>query len=254
MDFLSRSYCVVGLNYQDDAVGRLEVLCMSGVEPQRIRILLVDDHTSLHAELCGLLADQGSMKVIGAARNPAEAVALAVSEQPDVILLDLDLHDNDSLELLPELCRVGHHARVIALTDARDAELHFCAIQAGAVGLVLKEQAPAVLAKAVEKVFAGEAWLERTLMAAVLTRTFPGKTPVVQAKPDGLAKLTHRERDIVMLVAQGLKRKQIAAHLFINETTVRNHLTSILSKLGVANQFELALYAYRHGLAQPPSA
>jgi DNA-binding NarL/FixJ family response regulator len=124
----------------------------------------------------------------------------------------------------------------------------------GAVGIVRKEKAAEVLISAVERVHKGEAWLDPSLMADVLsdmTRSAKGKKPDPEAQK--IAALTNREREVIALVGEGIKSKEIAGRLFISETTVRHHLTSIFDKLGVADRIELLIYAYRHGLASPPS-
>jgi DNA-binding NarL/FixJ family response regulator len=120
------------------------------------------------------------------------------------------------------------------------------------MGLVLKDKATEVLIKAIERVHAGEVWLDRSLTASVLSELSLAETRKSNPEADKVATLTGREREIVELVSQGLKNKQIAERLFISEATVRNHLTSILSKLDLSDRFELALYAYRHHLAKPP--
>jgi DNA-binding NarL/FixJ family response regulator len=121
------------------------------------------------------------------------------------------------------------------------------------MGIVKKEKAAEVLISAIERVHAGEAWLDPSLMAGVLTemtRSSRGKKTDPEA--DKIAALTNREREVIALVGEGIKSKEIAGRLFISETTVRHHLTSIFDKLGVADRVELLIYAYRHGLASPP--
>ena len=118
------------------------------------------------------------------------------------------------------------------------------------MGLVLKEQGAEVLIAAIEKVHSGEAWLARSRTASVLSgvsRSSPNNEEALK-----IESLTKREREIIALTAQGFKRSQIAEKLFISDSTVRNHLTSILSKLELSDRFELVFYAYRHGLSKPP--
>ena len=119
------------------------------------------------------------------------------------------------------------------------------------MGLVLKEQASQVLISAIEKVYLGEAWLRRSLTAAVLSQISNGSPDWEESGK--IESLTKRVREIVALTAQGLKRPQIAEKLFISELTVRNHLSSILSKLELADPFELVFYVYKRGLAKPPA-
>jgi DNA-binding NarL/FixJ family response regulator len=218
-----------------------------------IRLLLVDDHAILRAGLRMLLEDQPNMAVIGEAGGREEALTLAARELPDIILLDLDLGTCLSTEFLPDLMRVANGTKVIILTGVQNSELHHRAIQDGAIGLVLKDQACTTLIKAIEKVSAGEAWLDRSMIAKALTRALHKKATMNDSKVARFSDLTNREKEIVLLVAQGLHRKHIASQLFISEATVRNHLTAILGKLGLTNSFDLALFAYRNGLAKPPS-
>ena len=188
-------------------------------------------------------------KAVGEASNAAEALATISSERPDIILLDLD--EVNDLDLLPELHGITPEARVIVLTGTRDSETHRRAVRLGAMGLVRKEQASAVLLQAIAKVHAGEVWLERTLVADVLGEMTRGE-PVQPVDPEAVkvAALTPREREVITLVGQGRKNRQIAAHLWIAEATVRHHLTSIFAKINVLDRLELVIYAYQHGLCR----
>ena len=216
-----------------------------------IRVLIIDDHELVRNGLRILLESQPGITVVGEASNAAEALANIISERPDIILLDLDIAND--LDLLPELYRITPDARVIVLTGTRDSETHRRAVRLGAMGLVRKEQASEVLLQAIAKVHAGEVWLERTLVADVLGEITRGGL-VQPADPEAIriAALTPREREVITLVGQGLKNRQIAAHLCIAEPTVRHHLTSIFAKLNVVDRLELVIYAYRHGLSRCP--
>lgn len=227
---------------------------MSESDRKPIRVLIVDDHAILRKGLRMLIDDQPSMTVIGEAGNYAETLEIATREEPEIILLDLDLGGKSGLDFLPELVSACSKSRIIIYTGVRDPEMHHRAVALGAMGLVLKEQASEVLVKAIEKVYAGEIWIDRAMMARVLTRMSRSQQEK-KDDPDAAktATLTEREKEIITLVAQGLNRKQIAQRLFISEATVRNHLTSILNKLEVSDRLELAFYAYRHGLAKPPA-
>jgi two-component system nitrate/nitrite response regulator NarL len=138
-------------------------------------------------------------------------------------------------------------ARMIVLTGVQDAELHRRAVYLGAMGLVLKDKAYMVLLKAIERVQAGEVWLERAMVAHVLTRMTR-----TDARPDSeaakIATLTERERGVITLIGAGLKNQQIADRLCISRVTVGHHLTSIFGKLGVSDRLALVIYAYRHKL------
>jgi DNA-binding NarL/FixJ family response regulator len=144
-------------------------------------------------------------------------------------------------------------SRILILTGIDDAKLHQRAVQLGAIGLVLKNKAPEVLMKALEKMHGGEVWLDRVTMANVLAELANPNHGNDLSESARIAYLTRREHEIISLVAQGLKNKQIAARLYISEITVRHHLTSVFGKLEVADRFELIIYAFKHGLSQLPA-
>lgn len=219
-----------------------------------VRVLLVDDHAIVCTGLRMLIESRPGMAVVGAATNGRDALVHARREQPDIVLLDLALGSESGLDCLPELLGVAPEARVIVLTGLRDSEAHHRAVRLGAMGLVLKDQAAEDLVKAIEKVHAGEVWLDRTMTASVLTemaRTREDRDRDPEAAK--IATLTERECEVVALIGEGLKNKEIASRLSITETTVRHHLTSIFSKLEVSDRLELVIYAYRHDLATLPA-
>jgi len=197
-----------------------------------------------------LIEQNPAMKVIGVAGNRSEALAVAASEQPNMIILDILLGDEDGLTFLPELREAATNARVLVLTGLRSSESQRRAILAGAMGVVLKEHAAEVLIKAINKVHQGEVWLDRSMMGGVLDEMT--QAPEIDPEKAKIASLTDREREVMALIAEGLKNKQIGQRLFISETTVTHHLSSIFSKLDVSDRLELIVYAFRHGLAQLP--
>ncbi len=219
----------------------------------RIRVLIVDDHAVVRAGLRMLIESQPGLMVVGEAKNRAEALTVAAREHPDVVLLDLNLNGESGLDLIPELLTAADGARVLLLTGMRDPEAHQRAVRLGAVGVVLKDQTAEVVVKAIEKVHDGEVWIDRAMMASVLNDLSRGRA-AQETNPEvaKIAALTEREREVIRLIGEGLKNKQIADRLYISETTVRHHLTSIFSKLGVSDRLELVIYAYRYGLAKPP--
>lgn len=217
--------------------------------PSPVRVLIVDDHPMLRAGLRMLLESQSGITVVAETDNCASALETTSREQPDIVLLDLDLGGQNALDCLPALLEAAEQVRVIILTGIRDAEIHQEAVRLGAMGLVLKEQATETLLNAIECVQAGEVWLDRTLVARVLGR-MARPSPPRDPEAARIATLTEREREVITLIGEGLRNKQIAERLFISETTVRHHLTSIFDKLGVADRLELVIYAYRHGLAR----
>lgn len=218
-----------------------------------IRVMLVDDHMMVRAALRLLIQSCDGMTMVGEAGNRREAVAVAASAQPDVILLDLDLGDESGLDLIQDLLEAAGQARVIILTGTRDPEAHHRALNLGAMGVVQKEKAPEALLLAIERVHAGEAWLDPSLTARLLGQVSKaGRPKKLDPEAVSIATLTPREREVVALVGEGLKNREIAERLFISEWTVRHHITSIFSKLHVSDRVELILFAYRHSLAKPP--
>ena len=220
---------------------------------QKVNILIVDDHAVVRAGLRLLIETDQRFGVCGEAGNCPDAVSAAEATQPSLILLDLDLDGESSLQCMPALLRAAPGVRVLVLTALADARVHGEALKAGAMGLVLKEKAADVLLKAIEKVDQGEVWFDRTTMGSVLSEMSRGGSRVGE-DPEGekISSLTDREREVVSLIGEGLRNKQIAERLFISETTVRHHLTSVFDKLDVSDRLELVIYAYRHNLAKPP--
>lgn len=218
-----------------------------------IRILIVDDHAVLRFGLRAILETQQHLEVVGEADDSSSALALANTKQPDIVLLDLDLGKEDGSDLIPGLLDVSPNTRVIILTGVRDPRAHERVVQLGAMGIVLKDAALDLILKAIDKVYAGEVWLDRTLIANILnTRVQTNGFQERNARDARIATLTEREREIIGLIGEGLRNKIIAERLVISEATVRNHLTSIFAKLGVNDRFELVVFAYQNRLAQLP--
>jgi two-component system nitrate/nitrite response regulator NarL len=226
---------------------------MPNASTKPIRVMLIDDHVVMRTALRLLLESQPGLTAVGEATNRAEALQIAAREQPDIILLDVDLGGENGIDILPDVLAAANRAHVIVLTGIRDSEEYRRAVRLGAVGLVLKDQALGVLVQAIKQVHAGEAWLDPALVATVLAEA--ARTRGREAGPEAnrIARLTEREGAVIALICEGLTNKQIAGRMSISETTVVHHLTSIFDKLGVANRLELVTYAYRHGLTRLPS-
>lgn len=219
----------------------------------RIRVMIIDHHAVVRTALARLIESRPHLTVVSEAANRAAALDVVARTHPSIILLDLDLGSESGLDLLPELLAAAPKAHVIVLTGLRDTRVHHQAVRLGAMGLVLKQQEAEVLFKAIEKVHAGETWLDRTMTANVLAEmTRAREAQETDPEAARIAALTGREREIITLVGEGLKNREIARRLCISETTVRHHLTSIFSKLGVSDRLELVIYAYRHNLAALP--
>jgi len=222
---------------------------MTAARPTSIRIVLVDDHAIVRTGLRLLLERDARFTVVAEAGTIAEAIEAAVNHHPDVVVLDLDLGHESGLDCVPELRRAAPEARVLVLTGIRDTAVHHQAVRLGAAGLLEKERAPELLLLAIERVHAGESWLDRATTATLLAEYAGGRTAKAP-DPDQarIASLSDRERQVVDLVMKGLRNKEIAQRLFISEATVRHHLTSIFEKLDVPDRLALTIYAFKHSL------
>lgn len=228
-------------------------LVVSTLSADSIRILLLGRDAIVRAGLHLLVECQPGLTVVAQAGEEAEALRLAQQEQPDIILLHENLDGPLGIGIISKLVLVQTPPRIILLTSTTDEQFHFQAVNMGAMGVVLAQLSPDVLYKAVEKVHAGEAWLDRSLIGSFIAQKSNGHLNAgfdPQAKKIG--RLSGREREIISLVGEGLKNQQIADHLFLSEVTVRHHLTSIFKKLDVSDRLELVIYAYQNGLARLP--
>jgi DNA-binding NarL/FixJ family response regulator len=219
-----------------------------------IGLLLLGNQPIVRAGLRALIEGHDDLSVI--AEAPAQAKALEINghERPDIVLLDCDPDAVTTLDLLSELLQGEAPTPIVLLTESQDRDFQQRAIKLGARGQVSKNQTPEVLFKAIQKVYAGEVWFERVIMAHAL-----GEMSCKNGKKEPsdeairIETLSKREREVVVLIGEGLKNKQIADRLFLSETTVQHHLSSIFGKLGVADRLELVIYAYRQGLVKLPS-
>ena len=218
-----------------------------------IRVLILDAHTMMREGLRAMIESRPMIQVVGETGAREEALSLTQRLHPDVILLELNLDGDLNPEIIPDLLRQVPETRIILLTGIRDSHIHHQAVQMGAMGVVLKHESGRVLLKAIEKVNAGEVWIDRAMMAQVLTRLSRGRMQEEQS-PEAfkIAQLSDREREVVRLIGEGLKNKDIAERLSISEVTVRHHLTSVYNKLGVSDRLELIIFAYRFNLADLP--
>lgn len=218
-----------------------------------IKIMLADAHTLFREGERLLIESKPGMRVVGQAKNLAQAVDVATRTAPDLILLELNL-DNLGVEAIPRLLAVAPQARLILVTGNVDTSLHERAIQLGAMGVVTKDQSAETFRKALEKVNAGQVWLDRSAIGHVIMALTQAHAPreIRNVEEKKIALLSAREREVIQLLSQGLKNRDIANGLSISETTVRHNLTSIFAKLQVTNRLELIIYAYRHHLVEMP--
>ncbi|MEW5871916.1 MAG: response regulator transcription factor [Chloroflexota bacterium] len=219
-----------------------------------IRILLLDQHSLVREGLCLLLERQPNLLIVGEAGERQRAIELARQASPDIILLELNLDCELDPEIITQLLQANPTARIILLTGIEEARIHHMAVQMGAMGVVEKTDTGRTLVKAIEKVHAGEVWIDRMMMAKVLTNlSRPSHAEPPDPETFRIAQLSDRELEVVALIGEGLKNKDIAERLTISEVTVRHHLTSIYNKLGVSDRLELIIYAYRNELVALPA-
>jgi DNA-binding NarL/FixJ family response regulator len=214
--------------------------------PERIRILLVDDHAVVREGLRAFLALQDGFEIVGEAADGEEAVERASELEPDVILMDLVMPKLDGVSAMRELRRRGGSAHVIVLTSFLDDDRLLPALEAGAAGYLLKNSQPTELARAVRAAQAGEAIIDPTAAArlvTVLSGSGQGRRGATR-----LDQLTDREREVLLLIAQGRANKRIALELGISEKTVKNHVGHVLAKLGVTDRTQAAVLAVQEGL------
>lgn len=205
--------------------------------PARIRVLVVDDHPVVRQGLRTFLDLQDDIVVVGEAHDSASCVAAAEATSPDVILLDLRMPGGDGVEALRALHRPDP-AKVLVITSFTDPSAVLPAVRAGADGYVYKDIDPPALAAAIRAVHAGHVLLHPDV-ARLLTDSGP---------PPEVAHLTAREREVLAEVARGRSNREIARQLGLAEKTVKTHVSAILTKLGVQDRTQAALYAVRSGL------
>jgi two-component system, NarL family, nitrate/nitrite response regulator NarL len=212
---------------------------------QAIRILVADDHAIFRDGLRKLLEGAADVQIVGEASNGVECTKMLGKLKPDILLLDLRMPEKDGLGVLEEVNFDTTQTRVIVLTAAEDDRDVVRAMRLGARGVVLKQSASDLLLKSIRKVSEGEIWLDNRMTAEVID-AFKKSSESGQRREKPL--LSDREKEIVQLVAQGFRNREIGEKLFISEQTVKNHLHNIFDKLGVSDRLELALYAIHHRL------
>jgi DNA-binding NarL/FixJ family response regulator len=218
-----------------------------------VTIFLVDSQTLFRAGLRLILERESQFAVVGEASIREEALEGA-RLRPDIIILNLNSADECDFDLLSDLSIIAEGTRVLILSGDFDLEMRRRIVRSGVKGVVQKTESPDQLIAAVKSVYAGEVWLDPRTVSHVLDDLLH-MSDLKQAN-GGLnngVRFTGRELDIIALIGEGLKNKQIAERLCISEPTVRHYLTSIFEKVGVKGRQGLIVYAYQHGLAKPPS-
>jgi DNA-binding NarL/FixJ family response regulator len=218
-----------------------------------IRVLVCDDQALVRSGFRMIIDAREDLEVVGEAEDGLQAIALTRKLDPDVILMDVRMPELDGVEATRLVVAAGSRARVLILTTFDLDEYVYEAIRAGASGFLLKDVQPTQLVDAIRVVAAGEALLAPTVTRRLLDRfadTFPdGDKP--PPPPPGLDLLTERELEVLKLLAQGLSNAELADRLFLSETTVKSHISSVLRKLRLRDRVQAVVLAYEAGLVRP---
>lgn len=213
----------------------------------KIRIVIVDDHEVVRIGMRSLLEQYSQYEVVGEAGNAKEAVAQVEAFHPDIVLMDIRLPGKSGIDACEEIKRNAPDTKVLMLTSYAEDEMLFSAIKAGASGYVLKQIDSEGLIKSLEAVARGEASLD----PAVTQRVFQEvRKAVKEEEAASFLNLSQQEKMVLKLVSEGKTNREIAQALYLGEGTVRNYVSSILSKLGVSNRAEAAAYAVEHNLRE----
>lgn len=220
---------------------------MDGIS-NNLRVVLADDHHFFREGLRGML-DAAGMTVVGEAKDGAEAVALAGSLKPDVIVIDLEMSDTSGAEALRRIAEVSPEARMVVLTSSAEETDVLDALKAGACGYILKDAQADDLVGGIRQTIGSQAVLSQEVMQTLVTRASPNNHSAEQSPPVAEEPaLTTREKDVLRLLAGGADNAAIGLELSISRHTVKQHVTNIFEKLGVRTRVEAAVYAVRAGL------
>lgn len=219
---------------------------------QLIRLLLADDQEMVRVGFRMVLDAQPDMEVVGEAADGVQAVAMATELEPDVVLMDIRMPRMDGLEATRQIIAGSSEARVLVLTTFDLDEYVHSALRAGASGFLLKDAGPAELLAGIRAVASGDAVVAPSATRRLLERFLPtdggGPSPT---DPDLIEALSDREREVLTCVGAGLTNAEIAAKLFLAETTVKTHIGHILAKLGLRDRVQMVITAYDAGLVRP---
>ena len=221
-----------------------------------IRVVIADDQALVRAGLAALLGSEPDIDVVGVAADGTQALALARDLRPDVACLDIRMPGMNGIEVARALCGPGADPSipVLMLTTFDLDDYVFGALEAGASGFLLKDADPEVIVGAVRQVAAGNGTLDQALTRRIL-REFVDRRrlqPVTGARADGL--LTAREREVLLLLAEGMSNEEIAAALVVEVSTVKSHLARMLPKLGVRSRLQAVVWAYQNRIVSVPGA
>jgi len=210
-----------------------------------IRVLICDDQEVVREGLRTILSTAQSIEVVGAVEDGAQAVQMVGAQQPDVVLMDLNMPGVNGIEATRQICEKYPAARVLALTTYETEEWVLDVIRAGAVGYLLKDTTRASLIKAIEGTYTGQTYLDPAVAGKIIAHV---ANPGAHSDTTIASELSPRERDVLRLLARGMSNADIAAHLFLSEGTVRNYVSAIFGKLNVSDRTQAAVIALRYGL------
>lgn len=211
-----------------------------------VSVFLLDDHEIVRRGVRDLLEAEDDMTVVGEAGTEDEALRRIPAVDPDVAVLDVRLGSGDGISVCREIRARHPRTKCLMLTSFSDDEALFQAIMAGASGYVLKQIRSTDLIDAIRRVAAGDQLLDPALTARVLERLRSGP-----AEDERIARLSKQEREVLLLIAEGLSNKQIGERMFLAEKTIKNYVTSLLSKMGMTRRTEAAVYAAKHMNTEP---
>ena len=212
---------------------------------QKIRTLVVDDHTIVRDGICALLALAGDIEVVGEAGNGNEALKMVKELEPDVVLMDIAMPIMGGLEATRRIRKEFPRTRVLVLTQYDDKEYVFPVIEAGASGFISKAAASSELASGIRSVYHGDSYLSPSVAKFLVEEV---QHVGQRTSHDPYEQLTGQERDVLKLVAEGHTTQEIADILVVSPKTVEGHKTNLMAKLGISNRVELVKYALRKGI------
>jgi DNA-binding NarL/FixJ family response regulator len=219
-----------------------------------IRVLLVDDQALLRKGFRMILEEEPGIEVVGEAADGDEAVTLTDELRPDVVLMDVRMPGMDGIEATSRIVRNNSTAKVLILTTFDLDEYAFAGLRAGASGFLLKDVPPAGLVAAIQVVARGDAVVSPRVTRRLLdtfAEHLPGSASDVAGSSLELDSLTEREREVLIEMAEGFSNAEIAEHLFVSEATVKSHVGKILTKLGLRDRVQAAVFAFQVGLVKP---
>lgn len=214
-----------------------------------IRVLLVDDEELIRSGMRLIIESQEDIRVVGEAANGRSAIDQVKDLAPDVVLMDIQMPEMTGIEATAEISRSTSAPRIVILTTFGDDEHVFAALRAGASAFVLKDSRAEDVISAIRVVAGGEALLSPRVTRGIVDRFVAAPPP---SAPEDYARLTDREKEILVMVAAGMSNQEIADEAFIGFSTAKTHVSSILSKLGLRDRVHAVIYVYQHGLAGPP--